>query len=109
MALIRNLSEHNHLRTTSVHANQPADDRLVIVQDVVEGRVVTAGARYVDGRWVGEENGTDFTDTISERAIWFETYLFEPNSASTEDQIEMGVSPVRVAGSMTISLSPHLN
>lgn len=109
MALIRNLSEHNHLRTTSVHANQPADDRLVIVQDVVEGRVVTAGARYVDGRWLGEETGTDFTDTISSRAIWFETYLFEPSSASTEDQVDMGVLPTRVAGSKVISISPHLN
>ena len=74
---------------------------------MIEGRVVTAGARYVDGRWIGEETGTDFTDKISHRAIWFETYLFEPTSASTEDQVEMGVTPVHKPGSRAVSIHPQ--
>lgn len=105
MALIQNLSDHDMGATSMV--NQPADDRLVIMQDVVDGRVVTAGVRYVDGRWLGEETGDDITDQISNRAIWFETRLFLPSSACTEDQKEMGVTPIRKPGSQAVSIHPN--
>lgn len=106
MALIENLANHEHLHATSL-VNQPANDRLVILQDVVDGRVVTAGVRYVNGRWIGEETGDDITDTLSNRAIWFETRLFLPSSACTEDQVEMGVTPVHKPGSRAVSIHPQ--
>lgn len=106
MALIENLANHPHLHATSL-VNLPANDRLVILQDVVDGRVVTAGVRYVDGRWFGEETGDDITDQISDRAIWFETHLFLPTSACTTDQEVMGVTPVRKPGSQVVSIHPQ--
>jgi hypothetical protein len=107
MALIQNLGECNEMLATSLLANQPANDRMVIMQDVVDGHVTTAGVRFVNGRWLGEETGVDITDHLSSRAIWFETHLFLPNSACTEDQKDMGVAPIRKPGSRAVLIHPN--
>ena len=80
MALIKNLSEHG-MQASSIHTNQPADSRLVVVQSVNEGHVRTIGARYCFGRWIGDGEGRDVTDDLSADAIWFESPLFLPSSA----------------------------
>lgn len=84
MALIDSLNEHVHLKACSVTVHQPNNNRLVILQDVVQGNVTTIGARYQRGRWVGEESKDDLTDQLSDAAIWTETYLFLPSSAATD-------------------------
>lgn len=87
MALIDNMANIEHMRASAISANQPADDRLVIVQDIEEingeKRVVTIGARYRNGRWVGEQEKEDLTDVLTDAAIWTESYLFLPSSAGT--------------------------
>jgi hypothetical protein len=64
--------------STSLKAQLPDDNRLVIVQAIEHGRVKTLAARHLWGRWIGEETGYDLTDAInaSEQAIWFESPLF---------------------------------
>lgn len=74
MALLPHLNETT-LMASSVVANQPDSDRLVVLQDRDQGKVVSVSARYRDGRWYGEWTGDDLTDGLSRDAIWFESYL----------------------------------
>lgn len=98
MNKIENLSEHGML-ACSVRAGVPADGRLVILQDNVDGFVETIGVRYIDGRWIGESSKADLTAQITDSAIWTESYLFLPSSMSPEDYADH----LRVA---SVSLKP---
>lgn len=85
MALIDNMSNHEHMHSSFISVNQPADDRLVVVQDIEEingeQHVVTIGARFRNGRWIGEQAKEDLTDLLTDAAIWVESPLFLPSSA----------------------------
>lgn len=67
------------LAASKVTAEQPSDDRLVVVQDICEGKIKTIGARYRNGRWFGDSTGHDLTDDLSPQAIWFESLLEQPS------------------------------
>lgn len=84
MNRIHNLAEHN-MSACSIKAGVPIDDRLVVVQANIGGFVKTVGARYVNDRWIGEEQKLDVTEELNscEYAIWFESMLFLPTSAAT--------------------------
>lgn len=73
MALISNLTELECLLATSCKANQPADDRYVIVQDIFKGKVFTIGARYRNQQWIGDNSNVVLA--LSDKAIWFESLL----------------------------------
>lgn len=86
MALIANLNEHGML-ATACSANQPSDDRMVVVQFLVTGdRVATMSARYRKGVWISEAQGWPLIEvlTVNANAIWFESPLFTPTCCATQ-------------------------
>lgn len=82
MALIRNLADHLMI-STLITAHQPADDRLVIVQDFEKGKIATIGARFRNGRWFGEATGYDLTSLFTSQAIWTESHLHLPTESQS--------------------------
>jgi hypothetical protein len=91
MNKIHNLAEHDML-SCSARAGVPSDDRLVILQDNVDGEVQTIGARYRNGRWIGGAMHMDLTDQLTNEAIWAESFLFLPSSVANygkEDAIQL--------------------
>lgn len=74
MALIVNMADYDLMLASSVHANQPSNSRIVIVQDYDDlGNPLTCSAKYLDGVWYSYLEGMELT--LSEHAIWSETYL----------------------------------
>lgn len=82
MALVANLSG-DRLPGSSIKANQPSNDRLVVVQYIEGEKIVTIGARYRAERWFSETYGNDITDSIHRKAVWFESYLTNKSSGPT--------------------------
>lgn len=61
----------------------PCDDRYVIVQDIGPGEsVLTSGARYKNGQWIGAVIGEPLP--LSDRAIWNESFYFTGWCASSD-------------------------
>ena len=75
--LLDNLSTVGML-ASSCTANQPSNNRYIILQDYLDGNLVTVGARYQDGEWFGATTCEPLP--ISEAAIWSETLLGEPST-----------------------------
>jgi hypothetical protein len=69
------------LRVTQV---QPSDDRMVVVQDIVNDKVLTVGMRYRDNKWFGAHTGDDLTEFLSSAAVWFESMIHHADIASTQ-------------------------
>lgn len=78
MALIDNLADHR-MTASSLIANQPSDNRVVVVQDDIHGLIITVNVRFQSGHWVG---ATSFKPIeFSHDAIWSESYQHQELSA----------------------------
>lgn len=75
MGLIANLLATEML-ATYVTANQPSDERTVVLYYYTEdGRALCCPAYYKDGRWYGYCSNLDITESLTDKAIWSEMLL----------------------------------
>lgn len=85
MALIDDLRFRTGV-SVKVTKDQPSNDRLVVVQCVIDGKAETIGARYRNNRWIGEATGSDLTDELPSHAVWFESLIYDPSVGPTHGE-----------------------
>ncbi len=73
MAKLWNLRDRR-IMASYLTTHQPADDRVVILQDYEKGIPAATAARYINGKWYGALTGNELTK-FSPCAIWAESFL----------------------------------